>query len=210
MRRWVCWGLLLGLILVLFASPAVLASDHSAPASDYSSTSTEPGTTTDAHGDSSARLWDLFWRAMNFLVVVLVLFFVLRKPLPAMLANRRKAIKEELEHLEAQKEEAQAQLDEAAARLKTIEAEKEKILQDFVAQGETEKARILAEADAAAARIKEQTRMSIDYEVEKARSELQEEVAEASATKALDLLKSKITPADRDRLVDEYLNKVVD
>jgi len=163
-----------------------------------------------AAGESSAKLWDLLWRALNFGGLVVLLLLLVRKPVAQLLNNRRQNIQKDLETLEARKKEAQQALEEAQDRLAEIRAEKERIIADFTAQGEAEKSKILAEAEALAAQLKAQAKRSIDQEIDQARGKLQEEIAELSAGRALTILQNKMTPQDKDRLVEEYLAKVVE
>jgi F-type H+-transporting ATPase subunit b len=162
----------------------------------------------EAHGDSSQKLWDLLWRTMNFAAVVAVLFFLLRKPISQGLRNRRTSIKEELESLEAKKEEAQKELEETRLKIDGLAAEKEEIISELKAQGEREGAKILAEATEMAARIEEQARLRIDQEVQLARAELTDEIADLSVAKAVELVQKNITAEDQDRLVEESLNRM--
>ena len=158
--------LLAGLLLFV-CLPVLLA-----PALALASGGGEHGSTAaaESHGDSGQKLWDLLWRTMNFAAVVAVLFFLLRKPISQGLRNRRESIREELDSLEAKKNKAQQELEETLRKIEGLAAEKEKIIAELKAQGENEKARILAEAEEMAARIKDQTRLRIDQEVEQAKA----------------------------------------
>ncbi len=212
MRPGLCLVILLGL-LVCFIGPAALASSDGGPGAAQKGEVLEEKIAGEMEeavypAESAERIRDLIWRAINALAVVLVLFFLLRKPLSQALANRRRSIEDDLENLEKRKEETQRALEEALVKLKAVEAEKDKIVQEFLTQGEVEKARILAEAEDMALRLKEQARRSIEQETAAAKTQLQEEIAELSVAKALEMIKVKITPDDRDRLVNEYLNKV--
>ena len=76
-------------------------------------------------------------------------------------------------------------------------------------QGNEAKAKILKEAEATAEKLQVQARRSIEHEFDKARQELQREVVEKSLAQAEETLKKAITAQDQDKLVDEYLDKVV-
>jgi len=193
---------LLVFCLALAVSPLALAA--SGPSSHGEEAAEGSG-----HGDSSAKLWDLLWRTTNFAAVVAVLVLVLRKPLSQSLRHRTESIKDELDGLESRKDEAQRQLEETLARLENLEAEKEKILDGFKAQGENEKVRILAEAETMAQRIKEQARLRIDQEIAEAKAQLTDEIAELSVARALELVKKNINSEDQQRLMEESLNKMV-
>ena len=149
------------------------------------------------------------WRVMNFVVLVVALFFVLRKPISQALSSRIKDIREQLASLEAQKAEAEKQLAQYNEKLSQLESEAEKIVEGYIKQGNEAKAKILKEAQATAEKLQVQARRNIEHEFDKARQELQREVVEKSLAKAEETLKKAITDQDQDKLVDEYLDKVV-
>jgi len=149
------------------------------------------------------------WRVMNFVVLVVALFFVLRKPISQALSSRIKDIREQLESLETQKAEAEKQLAQYNEKLSQLESEAEKIVAGYIKQGHEAKAKILKEAEATAEKLQVQARRNIEHEFGKARQELQREVVEKSLIKAEETLKKAITAQDQDKLVDEYLDKVV-
>ncbi|MCF8042356.1 MAG: F0F1 ATP synthase subunit B [Desulfarculaceae bacterium] len=159
-------------------------------------------------GVSDHQMWDFIYRIMNFAVLVAVLVVVLRKPLKSGLSSRVDQIKSELEELEAKREEARRAYALMEQRLADAAGEHEKILAEFRAMGEKEKAAIISGAETTAQRIKEQASFTIEQETAQAKAELRRDVAEMSAALAEDLLKEKINSEDQTRLVDEYLAKV--
>jgi F-type H+-transporting ATPase subunit b len=102
------------------------------------------------------KTWDLIFRLMNFGLLVGVLIFLLRKPMAKALEGRRQGIKDQLDDLEKQKQEAERQLAEYKERFGRIDQEVEKIVADYVQQGEAAKAKILEEAKASAEKLREQ------------------------------------------------------
>jgi F-type H+-transporting ATPase subunit b len=146
---------------------------------------------------------------MNFAVLVIVLVYLLRKPLSQALSSRIKVIKDELEDLEARKADAEEKLAEYNERLTQLEKEAEAIVADYIKQGNEAKARILKEAESSAEKLKAQARRNIEYEFEQAKLKLQREIFETSLEKAEELIKNKFSEDDQDRIVDEYLKKVV-
>ena len=160
--------------------------------------------------DSGAKGWTStdWFRVMNFAVLVIVLVFVLRKPLSQALGARITGIKNQLEDLEARKAEAENQLAEYNQKLSRLEKESEKIVEDYIKQGNEAKARILKEAEAAAEKLQVQARRNIEHEFKQAKLKLQEEIFETSLAKAEEIIIGKISGEDQDRLVDEYLRKV--
>ena len=122
---------------------------------------------------------------------------------------RIKSIKEQLDDLETQKADAEKQLAEYNEKLAQLEKEAEKIVDDYVRQGNEAKARILKEAETSVEKLKVQARRNIEYEFEQAKAELQKEIFEKSLVKAEEIIRGKFSGKDQDRMVDEYLKKVV-
>jgi len=162
-------------------------------------------------GDSGSKGWqNLDWyRLMNFVVLAGVLVFILRKPVAQALSSRIKDIKEQLESLEVQKAEAEKQLAQYNEKLSQLESEAEEIVDDYIKQGNEAKAKILKEAERTAEKLQAQARRNIEHEFDKAKQKLQQEVVESSLQKAEESLKKEITAQDQDKLVDEYIDKVV-
>jgi len=160
-------------------------------------------------GYSAAKIWDLVFRAMNFFAVAIILFFVLRKPLAQFFGNRREEIAETLADLEKKKGEAAEKYAALETRLAEIEAERDSILAEYIADGEKEKEKIIANAEDMSARIQAQAQKAIAQEIKKAKDDLKKEIAELSASMAEELVKNNINDQDQERLVEEYLDKVV-
>jgi F-type H+-transporting ATPase subunit b len=149
------------------------------------------------------------YRVMNFAVLFIGLFLVLRKPVSQALNGRIQGIKEQLEELEEKKTAAEAKLVEYDAKMAALDKEAASLMAEYVKQGEDAKARILKEAEAAAEKLKEQASKNIAYEFQQAKAELQAEIVEKALAKAETIIKEKINSDDQEKLVDEYLAKVV-
>lgn len=149
------------------------------------------------------------YKVMNFAVLAVALFLLVRKPAGAALDGRIKGIRDELQDLEAQKESARKKLDEYTERLSALEQEAAAIIEDYKAQGEAARTRILEDAQASARKIEQQAQRNIENEFELARQKLQQDIFEKAVIRAEELVKTKITPEDQNKLVDEYLEKVV-
>ena len=162
-------------------------------------------------GDGGSKPWESVdtFRVMNFAVLAIVLFFLLRKPLSQALGSRIKVIKNELEDLEARKNAAEKKLAEYNEKLAQLENEGAQIVEDYIKQGNEAKQRILKEAESSAEKLKTQARRNIEHEFEQAKLALQEEIFESSLAKAEEIIKNKISEDDQNRIVDEYLKKVV-
>ena len=188
--RWVV--LLIAVTLIFFSTAAMGATDEhgaEAPAKGWVATDT--------------------YKVINFAVLAIALVYLLRKPMSKALNDRIQGIKGQLEDLEARKQEAEEELAAYNRKFQQLEQEAEKIVDQYIQQGQEAKARILEEAQSAAEKLEEQARRNIDHEFKKAREELQAEVMEKALVKAEEVIKSRISDNDQERLVDEYLDKVV-
>jgi F-type H+-transporting ATPase subunit b len=161
-------------------------------------------------GEQGSKGWVKtdWYRVLNFAVLAAGLVFLLRKPLSQALRSRIAGIKEQLEDLESQKAAAEKKLVEYNQKLSDLEKEAERIVAEYIKQGNEAKARILKEAEAATEKLQAQARRSIEHEFEQAKQQLQAEILEKSLAKAEEIIKEKISADDQNRLVDEYLEKV--
>ena len=165
------------------------------------------GDAEEAHGPGWVNT-DTF-RVLHFIVLFGGLFFLLRKPVSNALNARVKGIEDQLSDLESKKAEAEKQLAEYNQKFARLEQEAEEIMAEYVRQGEEAKVRILKEAEEAAEKLKIQAQKTIESEFQNARNELRAEVLDRSLAKAEEIIKSQISAEDQEKLVDEYLAKVV-
>jgi len=164
-----------------------------------------------SEGESKSKGWlatDTY-KVMNFGVLAIGLFILMRKPVSQALNSRISGIKEQLSELEEKKQAAEKQLAEYTEKFSSLEQETEKLIEDYIRQGNEAKARIIDEAKKAADKLEEQARRNIEHEFKQAKLELQQEILEKALEKAEEILKDKITAKDEEKLVDEYLDKVV-
>ncbi len=155
---------------------------------------------------------DFVPRTINFIIFAGILGYLLVKKVPVkdFFIKRSQEIAAALTDLEDKKAAAALAVKDAEARLAEVAAERDKIIQQYVAEGELEKGKILAKAEEVAARIKDMAQITIQQETKKAAQQLKQELVETAAQLSEGLLTQKITPEDHQRLVEEYLNKVVE
>ncbi len=149
------------------------------------------------------------YRVMNFTVLVIALFFLLRKPVSQALDSRIRGIKDQLSELEAKKKDAEKELAKYTERLSHLEQEAEKLIEEYIRQGNEAKARIIDEAKKTVEKLEEQARRNIEHEFKQAKIKLQQDILEKALVNAETLIKNNITSQDQDNLANEYLEKVV-
>ncbi len=163
-----------------------------------------------AAGDSlsSEKLWDLFWRVVNFAALMIILVKFGAKPIAAALAGRQNKIKDDIEDLEARKEEAETSYRQFEAKLAGMEKEIDSIVEKALAQAEIEKVKIIEKAEQAAADIKRQAEMTAQNEIMVARRQLKNDIADQAAAMAEELIVKNLTPEDQVKIIEDYLEKV--
>lgn len=161
------------------------------------------------HGEKKGWVETDTYRVMNFAVLAVGLFFLLKKPVSQALNSRISGIKEQLADLESKKEKVEQELTQYKEKLSLLDKEAEKIVGEYIRQGKEAKERILKEAEAAAQRLEEQAHRNIEQEFAQVKSALRRDIFDKALAKAEDMVRTGITPDDQERLVDEYLGKVV-
>ena len=153
---------------------------------------------------------DFGLRTLAFVIVVGILVKLLKKPAANFLNSRREEIQRLLAELEAKTAEAKTEQAQAKARLASLEEETRKIIDELIAEGEAEKKKIIDAAHREAEYIQQQSQIAIQQELQAARDSLKDEVAELSVAAARDLIQKKIKAEDQQRLVGEFMTKVVE
>jgi len=162
------------------------------------------------HVDTAAVKWDFLWRTVDFIILLAIVIWALGKAnLKGMLADRQANVAKVLREAKEAREAAEQKFVEYSNKLEKANQEIDEIYSAIRQEGESEKARLIAEAKATAEKIKESATLTAQQEVAKARAELREEAARLAVQLAGQTLKDNFKKADQDRFVDEYLTKVV-
>lgn len=161
--------------------------------------------------DAHAAGWNKIdtFKTMNFVVLAAALIFLIWRFGAPALNTRITDLEKELDELNAKKQAAEAELAEHSKRLSALAGEAEKLVADYVQQGKAARDKILAEAEAAADRLREQASRHMEHELSDAKDKLREKILAAAVDMSEGLIRSNINDRDQDSLVAEYLDKVV-
>ncbi len=151
---------------------------------------------------------ELLWTALNLALLLGVILYFGRKPVRAFFADRRHRIQHELAETERLKNEIERQLAAWQRKLAGLDQELERLGRLTLEQAEAERDRILADARAAAERIRRDARAVIEQELRRSRDALRAEAAELTVRLAGELLSRQVSDADRERLLDEFIQGV--
>ena len=149
------------------------------------------------------------WKTLNFGILIIIGFFLLKKPVVEFFSSRKKNIEDEINELEQKKADAQKELAQYQAKFKNLDQESKQIVENYIKQGEEAKTRIIAEAQAQAEKLEDMAKHTIEQEFKSAKAKLQLEIAAKAMAKAEEVVRASISPDDQDKLVDQYLKKVV-
>ncbi len=161
------------------------------------------------HGEEGLNWANLGWRAFNFVVLAGLLYWLLADKFRDFFTARQKDVKIALEDLDRAREEAKKKFAEYSAKLEKDTEDIENMAGLIRRQGLVEKERIIAAAQRAATKMKEDARKRVDQELQLARQELRAETVRLSVEMAEEILKKNITATDHAAMVGEYLDKVV-
>jgi F-type H+-transporting ATPase subunit b len=159
-------------------------------------------------GAEHGGIGDLLYPAINFLILVGVLVYFARKPIQAFFAERRGTIQSDLESAAALQRQAEARHSKWQRRLVDLERELQEIRATSRERAERERDRILADAKAAAERIRDDAHNAIGQELRRAKDLLREEASELAVELASGMLRDNLTEGDRDRLLDEFIERI--
>jgi F-type H+-transporting ATPase subunit b len=165
----------------------------------------------EAEGGHHHLNWtDFTYRTVAIVIVVAVLIKLLKKPVANFLTSRREEIQRLLSELELKIAEAKAEQASAQAKFASLEEDTRKIVNELIAEGEAEKQKIIEAAHRQAEYIQQQAEIAVQQEVQTARDSLRGEVADLSVAAAQDIIEKKMKAEDQQRLVREFMIKVVE
>jgi len=156
------------------------------------------------------NFWTEFSRVINFLIVAVLLYFLLRKPIRRAMAGRREKLVKAMGDAEESRTEAKKLLEEYTERTAHLEQELSALRAAAEEERRALQGRILEEAREVAQRVMEQARLTIDQETKKAQQRLKEKAASLALELAEEALKRELGPDDQRRFLNEYVSKLGD
>lgn len=145
---------------------------------------------------------------VNLIILVSVLFFVLRKPVKAMLLTRQHSIKSQVEEARLQKLEAEKRYREFSEKLVAFENEAQQILDRANAEAQAMKAKIISDARAAAERVLKETEATAQANIQDYKDQIRRETISKAVELAEKIIREGLSKDDQRRIVNEYVGKV--
>jgi F-type H+-transporting ATPase subunit b len=147
-------------------------------------------------------------RLVNFAIIAGVVVYFTRKPIRDFFANRSSEIARAMQESREARDRATAALAEMERKVKDLETETNRLIEDARARGEKDKQALVEEGRKMVTDIEAQVKQGVELEVQKARTSLQAEASSLAVDLAEKSIKEKIGPKDHERIVKEYITKV--
>lgn len=140
----------------------------------------------------------LFWKTVNTVILIAILYYLLKKPVSKFFSNGIGAVISKFERAKQEKEETLKLLREAEKKSQEAKIEAENIIREAQELAKSQSKAMLSEAQAVAERVVKMADEEIEQETYKAKEELRR----FAAMKALELAEKKLKTA-----VDHEANK---
>lgn len=153
--------------------------------------------------------WTFVAQAVNFIVFVVILRFLLFKPARRFMRERRDEMEKQLRQAEKKEQEAKETLAEAEEERNALERERDGILRQARADGEARQDQMLKEAEAKAKKRLEEFRRIMERERDEALDSVRDEV-KALSLRAVRRMLNDASASLVDRAVDRVRERLGD
>ncbi len=150
----------------------------------------------------------LLWQIVAFILLIIFLAKVLRKPLGNFLVKRKENIQNSLEQAKKRQREAERLLAEWEKKLDAMDEEIAALHRNIQQEGETERERMILRSQEEGDRIRKQAQVIAEQEVKKARACLKKETVDLTVELSEKLLEKAVQPEDQERLAKEYMARL--
>lgn len=142
---------------------------------------------------------------INFGILVAGYYLLGKKPVAAALQSRRDTIAKDIDEAQKMRREAEQRAKTYQAKLEMLEDEVKMARETLVRAGEAERDRIVGDAEAKAERMRKDAEFLVEQELKQIRQDLWRDTVETAVATAEELLKKRVTPADQERIAEDYL-----
>lgn len=145
---------------------------------------------------------------INFGILMWIFVRFGKGPVLSGLKERRNKVKREIDEAQRMKKEAAARAKKYQKQLENLDEELDATKKALIAAAATDKERIVREAEEKAARMERDAKSLLESEVKQTRLDLTRETADLAMSAAEELLRSRITRADQERLAEDFLHQL--
>ncbi|HLT58598.1 MAG TPA: F0F1 ATP synthase subunit B [Limnochordales bacterium] len=153
-------------------------------------------------------VWTWLFQSINVLVIMLLLYKFLWKPVQGIIHKREEFIETSLNKAAESRAEAERLLAEYQAKMQAAREEAQATIDEAVKKAEEARERILRQAEQEAEESLARARADIARERERAVAAIREEVANLVVLAAGKLIGKTLTPEDHKHLVQQFVDQV--
>ncbi len=150
----------------------------------------------------------LLIQALNFGLLLAVLWRFLYRPLLAKMEERTQAIRKSLDEAQAARAEAQREREEHAAKIQAAYAEAQAIRAAALKEAAEEQRRLVEAARVEASRLVDSAKTELEQDVRRAKQELRREVSDLAISVAERLIKKSLRDEDHRRIVEDAITRM--
>lgn len=161
-------------------------------------------------GFDKQLLWDLGLQWFSTMVIIIVLYKILFKPVTEFLDKRKDGIASTIDEARSSKADAIELKATYEAKLAKIEEEADQILKDTRAKALAREEQIIAEAKKEAENIKLKALNDIKLEQERVKDEMKEQMIQVSTMMAGRFVASSLDESKHNEIIDEIINEMGD
>ncbi len=156
-----------------------------------------------AAGPAEANWTELGSQTLNFLIYCGLIVFLAKKPVTDFFKSRRADVAGAIESAQSATEAAEARLAETMTKIDNFDSEREAILAEFRELGDSERRKIVGDAEAEAAKIVRDAEQTAERELAQARESLRSTLVGSALGKAQSQLSAQMTPVTHAQLIDD-------
>lgn len=155
-------------------------------------------------------MWELVYKGINFLLLVLLFYLLLKNPVKRGLKERHERLKKALEEAQEAKRLWEEKKREYEEKLKGLEEELGRIREQALLEAQREKERIIKEAQREAERILLEAEKAIEGERRLLERQIRERLVDSVISLSERLIRENLKPQDQLRLLDGYVKGLED
>lgn len=149
--------------------------------------------------------WTFLFQIINLVIVAVLLYFILYKPITQMVAEREHRIEGGLADAAQAREEAQSVLKQYQEQLQGARAEAQGIIEQAKKAGDRLREEIVSTARGEADKLLIRAKSEIEASRTQAIAQIRAEAATLTVMAASKVLEREISAADHQRLVEEFI-----
>jgi F-type H+-transporting ATPase subunit b len=153
------------------------------------------------------NVWTLIAQIVNFLILLLVLYFFAYKPVMKMLDERSHKIKESMDEVQKVKDQAAQTEEEFKKKIEAASKEGQEVIARAMRTGEEARQRAQAEAKQEAQGLVEKARVEIQRERDETIGELRQEFADLTVVAAEKVIGKSLDKESHRQIIEQVLDE---